>query len=83
MSHAISTFFTSYTCKTAGRADERVEAIALMASEGPGTEPLLRVVVVDQEGRLSVVPAEDVDLRELWEPDDVPNPSGGADGPAG
>lgn len=79
MSHAISAFFTSYTCKTARTADERVEAIALIASEGPDPEPVLSVVVVDQEGRLSVVPAEDVDLRELWEPDDVPG-AGEADG---
>ena len=79
MSHAISTFFTSYTCKTARSADERVEAIALIASEGPDTEPLLRVVIVDQEGRLSVVPAEDVDLRELWEPDEAPTASSQVD----
>jgi hypothetical protein len=55
----VSAFFTSYSARRNG---ESVEAIALIVSDGPGLEPVIRFVVVDESGQASVAPAGDLDL---------------------
>jgi hypothetical protein len=57
--HSVSTFFTSYSARRSGSA---VEAVALIVSEGPGVEPVIRFVVVDESGRASVAESEELDL---------------------
>ncbi|HYU48594.1 MAG TPA: hypothetical protein VEO91_01530 [Candidatus Limnocylindria bacterium] len=57
--HAVSAFFTAYSARREGAP---VEAVALVVSEGPGAEPILRFVIVDERGRASVVEADELDL---------------------
>lgn len=57
--HAVSAFFTAYSARREGAP---VEAVAVVVSEGPGTEPVLRFVVVDAQGRASMADAHDLDL---------------------
>jgi hypothetical protein len=57
--HSVSAFFTAYSARLGGSA---VEAVAVVVSEGSGTEPQLRFVVVDERGRASIVGAENLDL---------------------
>jgi hypothetical protein len=57
--HAVSAFFTAYSARLDGSA---VEAIAVVVSEGPNTDPELRFVVVDERGRASIVGSNNLDL---------------------
>lgn len=62
--HSLSAFFTSYS---AHRGGAKVEAVALVVSDGEGTEPALRFVVVDEGGHASLAPADEVDLYGVIE----------------
>ena len=57
--HSVSAFFTAYSARRNGVA---VEAVAVIVSEGPGTEPVLRFVVVDPAGHASMAEADELDL---------------------
>jgi hypothetical protein len=62
--HAVSAFFTAYSARREGAP---VEAVALVVSEGPGIDPILRFVIVDERGRASLVSADELDLYGVIE----------------
>ena len=57
--HSVSAFVTAYSARRSGAP---VEAIALVISEGSGTDPILRFVVVDERGKASFAEAVELDL---------------------
>jgi hypothetical protein len=57
--HSVSTFFTAYSAR---RGDVAVEAIAVVVSDGPNADPVIRFVVVDAAGRASLADARELDL---------------------
>ncbi len=56
---AVSAFLTPYPAHRNGVA---VRAIAVVVSEGTGTEPDLRFVVVDPAGQASLAGADELDF---------------------
>jgi hypothetical protein len=77
MQHTVSAFFTGYS---ATRGEAGVEAVAVVLSEGGGPEPMLRFVVVNEDGRASLANAEELNLygaydqRHVGEDDESPEP---------
>jgi hypothetical protein len=61
--HSVATFFTAYE---AGRGKSPVEAIAVVVGDGPGPEPVMRFIVVDEGGQASLADARDLDLYGVW-----------------
>jgi hypothetical protein len=59
----VASFFAGYSAK---RADERVEAIALIV-DGEGSAASLRFVVVDQAGKATIANASQLDLYGVQE----------------
>ncbi len=64
MTHAVSAFFTAYSASLDGK---RVEAVAVVVSGEGQAEPTLRMVVVDENGRTSLVEAERLDMYGAYE----------------
>jgi hypothetical protein len=62
--HSVSAFFTAYSAR---RGADRVEAVALVVSEGEGTDPVLRFVVVGEDGRASFARPDELDLYGAYE----------------
>lgn len=62
--HNVSAFSTAYAARRGGAP---VEAIAVVVSEGPGLEPVLQFVVVDQAGLATLAAAAEVDLHGVVE----------------
>jgi hypothetical protein len=62
--HSVSAFFAAYSAR---RGTERVEAVALVVSEGDSTDPVLRFVVVGQDGRASFARPDELDLYGAYE----------------
>ncbi len=67
--HSVSAFFTAYSAR---RGTDRVEAVALVVSEGPDSEPVLRFVVVAEDGRASFANPEELDLYGVTEDAQLP-----------
>jgi hypothetical protein len=64
MTHSLSAFFTAYSARRGGAP---VEAIAVIVSDGPDSEPALRFVVVDEAGLATIAAADEVDLYGVFE----------------
>jgi hypothetical protein len=64
VTHSVSTFFTGYSALL---DEKRVEAVAVVVSDEGGPDPVLRMVVVDEAGRASLVPAERLDMYGAYE----------------
>jgi hypothetical protein len=67
VTHSVSTFFTGYSALL---DDKRVEAVAVVISDEGGPEPVLRMVVVDEDGAASLVQADRLDMYGAYEQDD-------------
>jgi hypothetical protein len=72
--HSVSTFFTGYSALL---DEKRVEAVAIVISDQDGPEPVLRMVVIDEAGKASLVVADRLDMYGAYEQgnDDDPSPS--------
>jgi hypothetical protein len=57
--HSVSAFFTAYSARRAGAP---VEAVAVVVSDSADADPVLRFVVVDENGRASLADAGELDL---------------------